>query len=212
MTTQTFYRLTLIACLFICSANAASQDIAKTLRVEKEVTLSRQDAVENLKRGTNLRLADRVVTHENARASLRFYEGTLLTLGANTQMDIQAFSSEQQDKNAFFEFTKGAFRIITGAITQTESPNFQVRTPLGTIGIRGTDFWGGELGDDGSLHILLIDSEHGLVVENELGKVVIDRAGFGTILRPNQAPTAASEWPKAKVEKAVKTISFSDDS
>ena len=144
-----------------------------------------------------------VKTGKSARAILRFYEGTQLTLGADTAMHFENFVASEDKKEAVLNFTQGAFRIITGSITQTDSPNFQVNTPIGTIGIRGTEFWGGHLNNDDSVDVLLINSEHTLVVSNEFGSVVLDQAGLGTTLKAGQAPSAAKKWGAAKVQKAV---------
>lgn len=183
-------------------ANETSE-IAKTILTQKHVSAESTHSKRLLKRGDALHVNETVKTGKSARAILRFYEGTQLTLGADTAMHLENFVANETEKKAVLNFTQGAFRIITGSITQTDSPSFQVNTPIGTIGIRGTEFWGGNLNDDGSVDVLLINSEHTLVVSNEFGSVVLDQAGLGTTLKAGEAPSAAKKWGPAKVQKAV---------
>ena len=198
----------LIFSLFFYQASVADDGIAKTLRTEKSVTAQLSDQVRVIKRGDGLSLLDTVKTGPLARASFRFHEGTVLTLGENSEIKIREFESTEQNKNAHFDFVKGAFRMITGSITKTDSPNFTVNTPSGAIGVRGTDFWGGNLSNNKDIDVILLDSEHELVLENEYGKVTIKQPGYGTTLTPGKAPTTPKKWPEEKLKRAVKTISF----
>lgn len=201
---QKIHWLLIILSLF-CHSVLASDDtiIAKTILTKNQVSADNSHTARPLKRGDALHSNDIVKTGLESRAILRFHEGTQLTLGANTTMHLENFVANQDKKEAVLNFTQGAFRIITGSITQTDSPSFQVNTPIGTIGIRGTEFWGGNLSDDDSVDVLLINSEHALVVSNEFGSVVLDQAGLGTTLKAGQAPTAAKKWGASKVQKAV---------
>lgn len=195
-------------CILVFSVYGHSTEVAKTLRTEKHVSAVQSDEVRQLKRGDSVDQQDTIKTGEQARASFRFNEGTVLTLGANTEMVVSEFSHTENKKSAAFTFSTGAFRIVTGLITKTESPRFTVDTPMGAIGVRGTDFWGGNLANDQSIDVILLDSEHPLTIENEFGKVIIDTAGYGSTLQPGKAPTKPVQWSKEKLAKAVKTISF----
>ena len=197
----------LLVCIFTLynpwATASEPNEVAKTILTQKQVSADSSNGQRLLKRGDAVFANETVKTGEHARAILRFYEGTQLTLGADTAMHLANFVANETEKKAVLNFTQGAFRIITGSITQTDSPNFQVNTPIGTIGIRGTEFWGGNLNNDDSVDVLLINSEHTLVVSNEFGSVVLDQAGLGTTLKAGQAPSAAKKWGAAKVQKAV---------
>lgn len=203
-----FFRTVITFCLCVFSAHGHSTEVAKTLRTEKHVNAVLNHAVRQLKRGDPIDQQDIIKTGEQARASFRFNEGTVITLGAKTEMVVSEFIHTNKKKSAAFEFATGAFRIVTGLITKTESPRFTVDTPMGAIGVRGTDFWGGNLANDQSIDVILLDSEHPLTIENEFGKVIIDTAGYGSTLQPGKAPTKPVQWSKEKLAKAVKTISF----
>lgn len=196
--------------LTVTSANlwAEPSAIAKTLFIKPSVSAQPPTTERIIERGDSIYHHDIIHTQTQARAKFRFDDGTLLTMGENSVFAIKEFVSTKQKKHAVFEFTQGAFRILTGSITDTSSPSFTVNTPMGSIGIRGTDFWGGNLSDDGSIDVLLIDSEHTIEVSNSHGKVVLRQAGEGTTLKPNMAPLTPKIWPQAKVQKALNTINL----
>ena len=96
--------------------------------------------------------------------------------------------------------------MVTGAITKTSNPNFTVNTPIGSIGVRGTDFWSGNLNNDESIDVVLLESEHTVEVSNQYGKVVLTQTGEGTTLLPNKPPLSPRKWPQQKLNRALKTV------
>ena len=78
-----------------------------------------------------------------------------------------------------------------------------IRTPLATLGIRGTTVWGGPI-DDG--YGVFVQSGQ-VVVSTQRGRVTLG-PGQGTMLRPRQAPEAVKTWPAAKVERALATVAL----
>lgn len=84
-----------------------------------------------------------------------------------------------------------------------------MQTPVGTIGIRGTDFWGGYLEAD-NIDVLLISGEHAIEVKNANGSVMLQKAGEGTTLKKDQIAPQVKIWPQAKVDKAIATIAWPD--
>lgn len=203
--------------LFLCLLSAlafpalAETTVAKVVLTQNTVTVqSNHQQPRAVKRGQVLKLDDILRTGSDSRGIFRFNDGTVLTLGSNSEIKIKTFAANDQHKHGLFEFVKGAFRIVTGSITQTSSPNFTVNTPIGSIGIRGTDFWGGNLNDDGSVDVLLIDSQHFLEVKNQYGVTLLKQANEGTTLKPNQAPLSARTWPDKKIQRALDSIATPD--
>lgn len=193
--------------IFAFAQLAKAETVAKAILITPSVLAKSADAPQReLQRGAEIDSQDTLTSSENARAILRFNEGTLLTMGGNTQMTIEDFTNTKDTKQARFQFLKGAFRIVTGAITKTSNPNFTVNTPIGSIGVRGTDFWGGNLSDDDSIDVVLLESEHSVEVSNQFGKVVLTQTGEGTTLLPNKAPLTPRKWPQEKLNRAFKTI------
>jgi len=193
--------------LVVASNVKAEEDVAKVIAVKKQVFVERGSVGFKAKRKMNLNERDRVLSGDEARAQIRFNDGTLTTLGANSEMTIDSFkwSKKIEQPSAEFTLIKGVFRTVTGAITKVTNPDYKVHTPVGSIGIRGTDFWGGYLEPD-AIDVLFVEGEHEITVSNEYGTTVLTKPGQGTTIRVGKAPEDAKVWSQEKVAKAVETI------
>ena len=65
-------------------------------------------------------------------------DGTTFTVGPNSQLTIDEFvyNPDTGDAKVVASLTKGAFRFVGARTSQTEGGAI-VKTPVGTIGIRG---------------------------------------------------------------------------
>ncbi|MCY7294572.1 FecR family protein [Alteromonas sp. a30] len=205
-----FFILLIAICAMFSLQAETDSAIGQVITVKKKVEAQRQESVIPLKRKSTLQQKDIVNTGEEARSQFRLKDGTLFTLGENSSLVIDTYLySEEAQPSASFELVKGVFRAITGKITKMKDPSFNVKTPLGSIGIRGTDFWGGYLKPD-QIDILFIDGEHPISIENEYGKVELLQPGQGTTIMPGKAPSKPKVWPKSKVDWAVSTITIDE--
>lgn len=193
--------------LLFCSVQAES--IGTVSVVSGEVSFARNGAPVLLQRGDALSTGDVVVTGTAGRVVLRMNDGSAITLGADTELRIAEwrYISGADDNSALFELTEGVFRFITGLITRQQNPDLMVRTPSATIGIRGTDFWGGYLDPD-ALDVLLIEGEHALEIRNEQGAVLIRDAGFGVTVSGDIVPAAPIRWGDAKLKRALESVAL----
>ncbi|MCW9035197.1 MAG: FecR family protein [Rhodospirillales bacterium] len=149
-------------------------------------------------------IQDNLVTKVGALVELSMKDGATLTLGAESSIVIEDYTFEDDQGNASLNLTRGAFRMISGALKGVEGREFSLRTPVATIGIRGTDFWGGRL--DGDYNFALLNGK-GIYVENAAGRVEISQVGFGTTVKsPNQTPSPPKKWSSEKVKRALDTV------
>lgn len=204
-----------VVALLMITATLAKADeaAAVVLATNGTVTIERGSTTLPAARKSTLVEQDKIHTGDNARAQLRFADGTVTTLGANTVFLIKTYqwkSGSKQVADASFQLVQGAFRTVTGHILETQGSQFNVTTPVGVIGIRGTDFWGGYLDGD-NVDVLLIDGKHAVTITNKSGTVTLNKAGEGTTLRSDQAAPAVKVWPKQKVDRAVATIAWPAD-
>jgi hypothetical protein len=94
-------------------------------------------------RGGELRPGDTVVIGSGGLAQLRFSDGGMLSLRANSELKIDAYSYQGERDTAsssVLQLLKGGLRAITGAIARLNRSGYSVVTPTATIGVRGTDF------------------------------------------------------------------------
>lgn len=198
--------IALLACLLLPAlASAAPCTVGKVVRVVGQVTLQRAGNGVTPFTGLGLCQGDRFSTGQNSIVDLRLRDGTLLTVGKNSELVLREFHLYRQQPNvALFDLVKGAFRGITGLIS-LRPHRFEVTTSVATIGVRGTTFWGGFGLSGDKLDVVMLDG-HGVYVKNDAGEIDLDQPGQGTTIGAGVAPTAAKTWPDAKVQRALATI------
>ena len=152
---------------------------------------------------------DILKTGPGARLELTLLDETKLTLGADTTFALERYDLARQkgEGAVLLKLTKGAFRVATGELSALRGGPFEVDTPLGTIGIRGTEFWGGFLTDT-ELSVLLISGK-GVYIKNDGGRTEIVKPLEGVTLRSKDAPPPAPTlWTPEKRAAAFKTVQF----
>jgi hypothetical protein len=190
-----------------CLANPAlaAEEAGKLTRVQGQIHTRGKNAPRILHAGDAVYVGDTVVTGPDARAELTMADGGVIILSDETEFTVSRF--DQSKGSARFELARGAFRSVTGAIARREPPDYEVRTPLAIIGVRGTDFWGGFFSAT-NFGVLMIAGK-GVYVANPAGKREIVKPGQGITVRSlGESPTSPVVWPDEKVQRALRTIEF----
>jgi hypothetical protein len=157
--------------------------------------------------GTEVRMKDELRTGPDARLQVTFRDNTVLTLGENARLiiDRYVYEPERGIGEATLNAAAGAFLFATGRMKSLKDKNILVSTPLATIGVRGTEFWGGPI--DGQYGVFLIEGE--ITVTSQGGSVTLSGGGQATdIPSPSDPPGPASAWAAEKVARAVATVSL----
>lgn len=179
----------------------AAEPIGKVILAKGASIVIRDNQEITLKRKDNLYQKDSLITSKGSRLLIKFIDGTSLSLAENTEFNLTRYRFNSQKSDVSFKLLKGAFRSVTGAIGQQEEPKFEVHTPIATIGIRGTDFWGGFIFSD-ALDVTMIKGK-GVYVRNAQGTVELKKPTDGTTVSAGQAPTEVKQWPKEKLQTAA---------
>lgn len=92
--------------------------------------------------GLPLYVGDRLTTSEGASAILKLDDGTRLTLRPKTELVLEQFQykPEAPDNNMVMQLLRGGLRALTGFVNKNNDKAARIKTPVATIGIRGTDF------------------------------------------------------------------------
>jgi hypothetical protein len=208
---QIFRLVLMLSCLVLSINCHADKAIGVVIGVIGAADIKRGDTQLNARPGTTIFVHDEITSGtDGSRVQLRFNDGTLTTLGESTKFRVNQFhykSKSSSPNQGQFELLKGVFRTITGLLLKNSGSSYSVSTPVGTIGIRGTDFWGGYLADD-NVDVLLISGNHAVEVSNQNGGVFLNTAGEGTTLRKDSSVPVVKVWPEAKVQKAMDTIAW----
>ncbi len=92
--------------------------------------------------GAELRLGMRVVTGAESRAVLKFADGQIVALKAESVFWIKnyRYTNKPEENRSATELLKGGMRFISGAIARENPEAIRIDTPVATIGVRGTEF------------------------------------------------------------------------
>jgi hypothetical protein len=87
-------------------------------------------------------LGTRIVTGPDGHVRLLLLDETVFTMGSNSDMVIDEFvyDPDLSVEKVSARVLKGTFRWVTGKVARKDPAKMKVTLPVGTIGIRGTDF------------------------------------------------------------------------
>jgi hypothetical protein len=90
--------------------------------------------------GERVHEGDTITTFANAEAHLHMADGAQIIVRADSKITLAEYVADGgSEDRSLIDLAKGALRSITGWIGQYNRSNYRVRTPLVTIGVRGTD-------------------------------------------------------------------------
>ena len=133
--------LVAMAMFFFASGAAlsASEPIGKVLSAVKTVQASGTAGTRVLAKSDDIFFLERISTNSTGVGEFEFSDGTKLAVGPSASLVVDKFIF--RNKSTFQKLglaaTRGTFRWISG---HSPSSAYQIRTPLGTMGIRGTAF------------------------------------------------------------------------
>ena len=156
-----------------------------------------------LKRRSKIMSGDIIKTGTNSSVQIRFVDKALMTIKANTEMDISQYHlanpAEGKKEQALMKLVKGGFRTISGQIGKGDKSAYKVDTPAASIGIRGTNY---EVQQESNGDFVMAVYSGGISVQNESGSIELGLGGDFNFTRVSSkkapkglliAPTTLSE-------------------
>ena len=84
---------------------------------------------------------DVITTGNRSFAIIKMADGTKMTVRPNSSLGIEKYIARKgRSDSAILNLFKGGIRAITGFISKRREDAYKIRTPVATIGIRGTEF------------------------------------------------------------------------
>lgn len=202
----------LLIALVLFFAFAGGQVVAQEMigtvsRTQGAATATRGGTTRTLGLNASVALNETLSTGPGARIEVVFKDDTRLTLGENAKLTLDRYIFDPAGGRGTIRFKAvGAFRFLSGQLSKLTRSNVAVATPVATIGIRGTEFWGGPI-DGQPLGVFLVSGA--VRVSNARGSRILNRAGQGTnIPSVGAAPGPVTIWPQDKVNRAIATVTF----
>jgi len=179
---------------------AAAADAGSVLFAKGEVTAERAPAVA-LAKGDAVLDDDTISTGEASRAQLLMIDGAKIAIRPNSQLRIDEYSYSQDPSQAniatredksVMSLVKGGFRTITGAIGKDNKEDYEVRTAVGVLGIRGTDFallfCNGDCDGNAEDGLYIGVTAGAIVFRNPAGEIVVEAGEFAFIPLSSRQP------------------------
>ncbi|MFD2261618.1 FecR domain-containing protein [Lacibacterium aquatile] len=197
-----------------------AQPIGRIDTVAGQGTITRVDgSVVQATKGLPVFQGDLVETPKGGKIGVVFVDNTTFALGENGQMrmDELVYNPTSKQGTLGLSMLKGAFVLVTGEIAPSSTDAMTIRTPVGTIGIRGTKIAGGIDAENGLVLSLLPDPvgrPAAVVVSNAAGTQFITEANTGLQIQSyNSAPTAPQPMgnlPGALADVLAQVMAFVD--
>jgi len=121
--------------------------------------------------------SDTITTFASAEVHVSMADGAELAVRENSKVTITVYvANGDDDDQSLLDLARGSLRAVTGWIGKYRRSNYQVRTPMVTIGVRGTDHEtthllpGDPRGEPGSYDKV---NEGSTVMQSDLGTVEV---------------------------------------
>lgn len=130
--------------LAVCTVWVLTQGLAaaatgKALGVDPAAEAKRKAETQQLTVGSDIFIGDRVITGASGQVQIKFDDQTELVVGPNSSLLIEDFLLREDGSAGKLAINAlaGTFRFVTGGAPKDR---YSIKTPTGTIGVRGTAF------------------------------------------------------------------------
>ncbi len=202
----------LILLVLMCCSWSVMANVGKVVLAVGDVKVQRQQLI-TLTRGAELYEGDIIKTGKNGRAQLLMIDGARIAVKPNTELALDEYKYQKpsdapvavdSDSSLTMSLIKGGFRTISGAIGKGEDKTkYTVKTPVATIGIRGTDYSAlmcetctavdGSSGAPNGLYVGVTSGA--IVVFNEAGELVVNQHQYAYVKDKTSSPVRVVSPP-----------------
>lgn len=151
-------------------------------------------------------LHDTLWTDKLSTLEVRFTDETMLAQGPDSTLSLDDFiySSDPSLSNLLFQMGEGTFRYISGEIVKQNPDAFVLKTPLSTIGIRGTEPFAIVEGEEEKIGVISIEPGHVVNITTAKRTVTIDRPGLSTNVKGDGSISSPGRTPKELHDRVVR--------
>jgi hypothetical protein len=137
-----FLRMTTALCaaigLPVLAAHAAEDSVGTVAKLRGQARVSRSGQNVMLAEGTKIQAGDGVVTGPDARLKIQFQDGSVITLGENSKLNIDKAKFEGGKRDIAATLLDGIVRCAVAKAA--EGSNFEMSSSLVTSAARGTEW------------------------------------------------------------------------
>jgi hypothetical protein len=142
MRQRTFKFVLAAAMVTVVSCPAAVASGGTVVKVEGTASVERGGRQLPLAEPFPVQSGDTVKVAEQSKVQLHFQDDSVFALASGTDLRIEQFTLARKENagSAIFSLLRGGLRTITGLIGKGTRDTYEMRTPMATIGIRGSAY------------------------------------------------------------------------
>jgi hypothetical protein len=131
--------------LSLAGGTAVAAGAGKVMFANGDVQVERAGKLQPLAKGAEIAPGDTIVTGADGRVQLLMADGDRMALRTNTRFRVDEFkapasAAQPETGRSFYSLLKGGFRAVTRSLGRRGQDSYRVKTPVATIGIRGTAY------------------------------------------------------------------------
>lgn len=192
-TMRAYITVFFVGIMLAVPASSAPQpnQIGHAERIKEDVTGTMESAARKLKKGDKIHQNELIATADKSEAELILEDDTKLAVGPKSEITLDSFiyDPNKKDGEVVINATKGAFRFVTGKSAKSA---YTIKTPVSTIGVRGTTF-DGFVDENGEIALLLLDGEIDVCNSTRTFKR-LNRKGYFLHIRRNGIISDPRKW------------------
>jgi len=180
------------------------------------VAVDKRKISRKLTKGNPVYLGDKVITGEKGSVRLKMIDDAVLDLRCFSIMVIEEYALNTASRRSILNLLQGSLKKVTGQIGKMAEDVYELKTPVASVGVRGTEYalrvfqskgCGGTIDADDGFYLEVIK---GLVdVHNEAGSEVIAKGETAYVPLPKAVPKKIKVKPgiiKPVVKKEIKEV------
>jgi hypothetical protein len=165
-----------------------------------------------LNSGDKIYFGDSIIVKDKSNSQILLLDETVMSVGSNSEIKIDEFIYDPKTKDGkiLSQIKSGSMKVLTGGVSEKNPANLEIKVPAGTIGTRGTEFQATVDATNSQSKILLIGPGPGnslglrpgaVEVENNFGKVLLDKPFLFTQMSATTAPQAPIPVPQNELKQ-----------
>jgi len=183
----------------------------------KVVAVDKTQISRKLSKGKPVYLGDKVITGEQGSVRLKMIDNAVLELRCFSIMVIEQYALNSVSRSSILNLLQGSLKKVTGQIGKLKEDVYQLKTPIASVGVRGTEYalrvfqskgCGGTIDADDGLYLEVIK---GLVeVHNVAGREVIAKGETAYVALPKAVPQKVKIKPGV-IKPVIKTLDSEEE-
>jgi hypothetical protein len=194
------------------SLNAFAEVAGVISLATKDVTIVATDgSTRQAKTGDNFNQGESILTPAGGKTQLLFKDQMTINLSQDSELKVDEFifsNVEAADNKLTTSIKKGAFKFISGKISDKNKDAMKVKTPKTQIAIRGTGVVGDIEPDEEN--IILLDGAIEVSSEQTGSSQLLTQSGLGVNVNQAGAISAPISFDPASIDAVFQKVSLTE--